>query len=80
MSPMETINADEYDIPNITRISKSTQKEINTTKEPKGKAKVNKREYNNHTHKYSVMGVPKVTISKLISHNTRDRNTNEATA
>ena len=36
----------------MARISKSTKTEINTTKESDGKAKVNKGEYNNPTHKY----------------------------
>ena len=75
------IQSKKKKISNVTRISKSTKKEINTTIEPNGKAKVNKGEYNNDTHtNTNVRGVPQVSISKLISHNIRDRNTNEATA
>ena len=42
----------------MARISKSTKKEIKITKEPEGKAKVNKGEYNNLTHKYKCKGCP----------------------
>ena len=44
------------DIANMARISKSTKKEINITKEPEGKAKVNKGEYNNLVHKFKCKG------------------------
>ena len=36
----------------MARILKSTKPEINTTKEPEGKAKVNKGEYNNRLHRF----------------------------
>ena len=36
----------------MARVSQSKKPEICTTKEPVGKAKVNKREYNNLLHKF----------------------------
>ena len=54
----------------MARISKSTKKEINITKEPEGKAKVNKGEYNNLSHKFkcTACGVSFDTKMDLTQH------------
>ena len=62
----------------MARISKSTKKEINITKEPEGKAKVNKGEYNNLLHKFKCKGcgVSFDTKMDLIQHNRQEHKLN----